>query len=89
MLGHAMVNSISQVSTIGKINSRLEISSKYVILGEKKYGGADISIAKRMKKLESRSFRLKKEVAELKLDKLMLKKALDGNLKLRSASSVH
>jgi putative transposase len=45
----------------------------------KQYGGLKVSQAKRMKDLEREYQRLKKAVADLTLDKLVLKEALEGN----------
>ena len=45
----------------------------------KDYGGMKVSQAKRLKELEKENGRLKKAVAELTLDKLILKEALEGN----------
>jgi hypothetical protein len=42
----------------------------------KQYGGMKISQAKRMKELERENGRLKKAVAELTLDKLILREAI-------------
>ena len=44
------------------------------------YGGMKVSLARRLKELEKENGRLKKAVAELTLDKLILKEALEGNL---------
>jgi hypothetical protein len=43
------------------------------------YGGLKVSQVKRFKELEKENSRLKKAVAELTLDKLILKEALEGN----------
>lgn len=45
----------------------------------KEYGGMQVSQAKRLKDLEKENIRLKKAVAELTLDKLILKEAAEGN----------
>ena len=45
----------------------------------KDYGGMKVSQARRFKDLERENGRLKKAVAELTLDKLILKEALEGN----------
>ena len=45
----------------------------------KEYGGMKLSQAKRVKELERENVRLKKAVAELTLDRLILKEALEGN----------
>ena len=43
------------------------------------YGGLGIDQARRMKQLEQENARLKRAVAELTLDKLILKEAAEGN----------
>ena len=43
------------------------------------YGGLKLEQARRMKDLEKENGRLKKAVAELTLDKQILKEALEGN----------
>ena len=45
----------------------------------KDFGGLKVSQARRLKELEKENGRLKKVVAELTLDKLILKEALGGN----------
>jgi transposase-like protein len=45
----------------------------------KEYGGMKTVQVKRLKDLERENGRLKKAVAELTLDKLILKEALEGN----------
>jgi transposase-like protein len=62
-----------------KIIRRLEISEQTYYRWRKQYGGMKISQAKRMKELERENGRLKKAVAELTLDKLILREALEGN----------
>lgn len=44
------------------------------------YGGLKLEQARRMKDLEKENSRLKQAVAELTLDKQILKEALEGNL---------
>ena len=44
----------------------------------KEYGGMDMSQAKELKRLKEENLRLKKAVAELTLDKLILNEALSG-----------
>jgi transposase-like protein len=43
------------------------------------YGGLSIDQAKRLKQLEQENARLKRAVADLTLDKLILKEAAEGN----------
>jgi hypothetical protein len=45
----------------------------------KEYGGMKTAQVKRLKDLERENGRLKKAVADLTLDKLILKEALEGN----------
>jgi len=65
--------------TVGKVCRRLEISEQTYYRWRKQYGGMKISQAKRMKELERENGRLKKAVAELTLDKLILRESLEGN----------
>jgi putative transposase len=46
---------------------------------QKKYGGMNVSDAGRLKSLEKENSRLKKLVADLSLDKVMLKELLSKN----------
>jgi hypothetical protein len=43
------------------------------------YGGLKVDQARRLKELERENARLKRAVAELTLDKLILKEAAEGN----------
>jgi putative transposase len=45
----------------------------------KEYGGMKVSQARRLKELEQENTRLKRAVADLTLEKLILRKALEGN----------
>jgi putative transposase len=78
MLREAEVG-LSQGLTVGKVCRRLEISEQTYYRWRKQYGGMKISHAKRMKELKCENGRLRKAVAELTLDKLILKEALEGN----------
>ncbi len=78
MLRQAEV-SLSQGLTVGNVCRRLEISEQTYYRWRKQYGGMKISQAKRMKELERENGRLKKAVAELTLEKLILREALEGN----------
>jgi len=53
----------------------------------KEYGGLEISQAKELKRLKEENARLKKVVADLSLDKLILNEALSGNRRSRSENS--
>ena len=64
---------------IKSICRSLGITEQTYYRWRKDYGGTKVSQAKRLKELEKESGRLKKAVAELTLDKLILKEALEGN----------
>ena len=70
---------LAQGMTVGKICRRLSISEQSYYRWRKQYGGLKISQVKRMKDMERENARLKKAVAELTLDKVILKEALEGN----------
>ena len=78
MLREAEV-SLAQGLTVGQVSRQLGISEQTYYRWRKQYGGMKISQAKRMKELERENGQLKKAVAELTLDKLILKEALEGN----------
>ena len=65
--------------TVGAICRHLLISEQSYYRWRKQYGGLRISQVKRMKDMERENARLKKAVAELTLDKVILKEALEGN----------
>ena len=78
MLREAEV-ALAQGMTIGAICRQLSISEQSYYRWRKQYGGLKISQVKRMKDMERENARLKKAVAELTLDKVILKEALEGN----------
>ena len=78
MLREAEV-ALAQGMTIGAICRQLSISEQSYYRWRKQYGGLKISQAKRIKDIERENTRLKKAVAELTLDKVILKEALEGN----------
>jgi len=57
----------------------LGISEQSYYRWRKEYGGLKVDQAKRMKCLEKENTRLKKIVADLTLDKAILKEAAEGN----------
>ena len=65
--------------TIGQVAQALSISEQTFHRWRNQYGGMKASEAKRLKKLEEENKRLKKLVADLTLDKDILKEALEGN----------
>ncbi len=78
MLREAEV-ALAQGMTVGQISRQLSISDKTYYRWRKQYGGMKISHAKRMKNIERENVRLKRAVADLTLDKVILKEALEGN----------
>ena len=65
--------------TIGQVAQALEISEQTFHRWRNQYGGMKAEEAKRLKELEAENKRLKKLVADLTLDKDILKEALEGN----------
>jgi transposase-like protein len=65
--------------TIGQVCQTLEVSEQTFHRWRNQYGGMKAEEAKRLKELEQENRRLKKLVADLTLDKDILKEALEGN----------
>jgi transposase-like protein len=59
---------------------KLGIAEQTLIRWRKEYGGLRVDQAKRFKELEKENTRLKRLVADLSLDKAILKDAASGNL---------
>ena len=70
---------LAQGMTVGQICRQLSIAEQTYYRWRKQYGGMKISQAKRMKDIAHENVRLKKAVADLTLDKVILKEALEGN----------
>ena len=70
---------IAAGKTIGQVAQALEISEQTFHRWRNQYGGMKAEEAKRLKELEQENKRLKKLVADLTLDKDILKEALEGN----------
>ena len=70
---------IASGKTIGQVAQVLEISEQTFHRWRNQYGGMKAEEAKRLKELEAENQRLKKLVADLTLDKDILKEALEGN----------
>ena len=78
MLREAEVR-LSQGERVKGICRSLGITEQTYYRWRKDYGGMKVSQARRFKELERENGRLKKAVAELTLDKLILREALEGN----------
>jgi len=63
----------------GQVCRELGISDQTYYRWRKEFGGLKVTQARRLKDMERENSRLKKAVAELTLDKLILKEALEGN----------
>ncbi len=63
--------------TIGQVVQKLAISEQTFHRWRNQYGGMKAEAAKKLKELEVENLRLKKAVADLTLDKQILKEALD------------
>ncbi len=70
---------LSRGQKLGHICRSLGITEQTYYRWRREYGGMKLTQAKRMKELEKENGRLKRAVAELTLDKLILKEALEGN----------
>ncbi len=70
---------IAAGKTIGQVAQALTISEQTFHRWRNQYGGMKAEEAKRLKSLEEENRRLKKLVADLTLDKDILKEALEGN----------
>ena len=70
---------LSAGKTIGQVAQALEVSEQTFHRWRNQYGGMKLNEAKRLKELEVENRRLKKLVADLTLDKDILKEALEGN----------
>jgi putative transposase len=71
--------SLAQGKKIGEVCRSLGISEQSYFRWRREYGGLKTTQAKRIKDLERENSRLKKAVADLTLDKLILREALEGN----------
>ncbi len=70
---------VSQGQTVGEISRRIGVSEQSYYRWRREYGGLKIDQARRLKVLEQENARLKRAVADLTLDKLILKEAAEGN----------
>ena len=70
---------LAQGKSIAEVCRELGISDATYYKWRKAYGGMKIDQAKRLKELERENVRLKRAIADLTLDKLILKEAAEGN----------
>ena len=69
---------LGQGKTVGQVCKVLGITDQTYYRWRKAYGGMRINQAKRLKELEAENARLKRAVADLTVDKLILKEAAEG-----------
>jgi len=70
---------LSQGKNVGQLCREMGFTEQSYYRWRKEYGGMKTAQVKRLKELERENGRLKKAVADLTLDKLILKEALEGN----------
>ncbi len=74
---------LSKGQSVAQVCKRIGITEQTYYRWRKEYGGLRTDQAKRMKDLQSENVRLKKLVADLSLDKAILKESLSGNYRAR------
>ena len=70
---------LAQGSSIVQACKQLGITDQTYYRWRKSYGGMKVDQARRLKELEAENARLKRAVADLTVDKLILKEAAEGN----------
>ena len=70
---------LSKGSTIGEASKRIGVTEQTYYRWRKQYGGMKVEQAKRLKDLEKENLRLKRLVADLSLDNVILKEVSKGN----------
>ena len=70
---------IAAGKSVGEVIQKLGVSEQTYYRWKQQYGGMKSEEAKRLKDLEVENARLKKLVADLTLDKEILKEAIEGN----------
>ena len=69
---------LSQEINVSQVCKRLGIAEQTYYRWRKTYGGMKVDQAKRLKELETENARLKRAVADLTVDKLILKEVAEG-----------
>ena len=70
---------MAQGRSVEQLCRELGITEQTYYRWRREYGGMKVAQARRLRDLEKENTRLKKAVADLTLDKLILKEALEGN----------
>ena len=71
--------SLAQGEAVGQVCKQMGVTEQTYYRWRKEYGGLKMDQAKRLKALEKENTRLKKLVADLSLDKQILKEVSSGN----------
>lgn len=69
---------MAQGQTIAQASKQLGINQQTYYRWRTQYGGMKLDQLKQLKELQTENARLKKAVADLTLDKLILKEAIEG-----------
>ena len=70
---------LAQDQTVGEICRHIGISEQSYYRWRREYGGLKVDQARRLKELDRENSRLRRTVADLTLEKLVLKEAAEGN----------
>jgi len=70
---------LSHGETVARAVRQIAVTEQTYYRWRNEYGGLNLDQAKRLKKLEQENVRLKRTVADLALDKQILKEAAEGN----------
>ena len=70
---------LARGKSVKLISQELGITEQTYYRWRREYGGMKVSQARRLKELERENGRLKRSVADLTLDKLILEEAAEGN----------
>ncbi len=69
---------LGQGQTVGQVCKQLGVTDQTYYRWRKTYGGMKVDQVKRLKALETENARLKRAVADLTVDKLILKEVAEG-----------
>ena len=70
---------LAKDETVASAVKQIEVTEQTYYRWRNEYGGLSIDQARKLKQLELENARLKRAVADLTLDKLILKEAAEGN----------
>jgi transposase-like protein len=70
---------LARGQTVGEVCRRIGVSEQSYYRWRREYGGLKLDQARRLKDLERENGRLRLAVADLTLEKLVLKEAAEGN----------